>query len=95
MKNGSKICSAWFGSNPVPESCTWTSTPSACLADLIKVPWPVGECTHCVDSVHDEIDQDLLQLHLVAQDAWQISGQIEDSETLFRVASLRTRMETS
>src|SRR5437660_9209318 len=32
--------------------------------------------THGVDAVHDQVDQDLLQLHGISAHAWQISGKI-------------------
>src|SRR3954447_25865830 len=36
---------------------------------------PVGDRTHGVDGVRDQIEQDLLKLHRVADDQWQSSVQ--------------------
>src|SRR5438094_10382573 len=47
------------------------------LADLDeKFAWPMRKRTHGVDPVHDQVDQDLLQLHRVSAHAGQISGKI-------------------
>src|ERR1700730_12333097 len=36
----------------------------------------IVEGTHRVDAIHDQVNQDLLQLHPVAEQTWQISGKI-------------------
>src|SRR5882672_2190317 len=37
---------------------------------------PIDQGTHRVDAIHDQVDQDLLQLYPVAARTWQVSGKI-------------------
>src|SRR5216684_4924512 len=39
-------------------------------------PWPVGQSAHCLDAVHYQIQDDLLQLHAITEERRQIAGKI-------------------
>src|SRR6266478_2258875 len=41
-----------------------------------QLPRPIGSHTHSVDSVHDQIQHYLLQLHAITEHTWQIGGKI-------------------
>src|SRR5258707_12338795 len=77
VKNGSKMRSASPGSIPGPESCTWTNTPSVLFADRIRSfrgRWAGSRMAST--RVHDEIDQHLLQLNLVAGHAGETGCEV-------------------
>ena len=78
VKNASKIRLSSFGSIPMPESRTATSTSSEfCLSDRItRMPRPICDGAHRFDAVQDQIHDHLLQLDPVAHRGRQIGGQL-------------------
>ena len=77
LRNGSKSRSMSSGGMPGPRSLTVTSTSeSTCRLRTIDDPIPRKAIAHRIESVQEEVEEDLLELDAVAEDLRQIGVEL-------------------
>ena len=85
VKNGSKSRAITSALTPIPESSTETRIwpASSYSRPDQQPPRPAGNAGHRLDSIHQQIQDHLLQLNAVAQHRGQVRRELETSETSF------------